>query len=168
MFMDKLRGMHESDPLAFEVYVRRVASMIEDQSREEGRTDPRENPAAPMRLISSRERSAGAAGSGTASAGRAQAGCSRQRPGRSPKWRQAQLLLGWPICQSWLPPVVVSALLPNDVAAVPAWTWHQMIAADDDLSVFRVTDRPIHDAFGLFRAEETDTMPTASAAQAGD
>ena len=48
MFMDKLRAMHESDPLAFEVYVRRVASMIEDQSREEDRTDPRENPAAPM------------------------------------------------------------------------------------------------------------------------
>jgi hypothetical protein len=45
MFMDNLRGMHESDPLAFEVCVRHVASMIEDQRREEGRTDPRENPA---------------------------------------------------------------------------------------------------------------------------
>ena len=27
-FMDKLRGMHEQDPLAFEVCVRRIASMI--------------------------------------------------------------------------------------------------------------------------------------------
>ena len=45
MFMDKLRGMHEDDPLAFEVCVRQIASMIEDQRREEGRTDPRGNPA---------------------------------------------------------------------------------------------------------------------------
>jgi hypothetical protein len=33
MFIDKLRGMHENDPLAFEVCVRHVASMIEDQRR---------------------------------------------------------------------------------------------------------------------------------------
>jgi hypothetical protein len=45
MFMDKLRRMHEDDPLALEVCVRHVASMIEDQRREEGRADPRENPA---------------------------------------------------------------------------------------------------------------------------
>jgi hypothetical protein len=45
MFMEKLRGMHTDDALAFEVCVRHVASMIEDQRREEGRTDPRENPA---------------------------------------------------------------------------------------------------------------------------
>jgi hypothetical protein len=45
MFMDKLRGMHEDDALAFELCVRHVASMIEDQRREEGRTDPRGNPA---------------------------------------------------------------------------------------------------------------------------
>ena len=45
-------------------------------------------------------------------------------------------------------------LLPNDVAAIPAWTWHQLTAADDDLIVFRGTDRPIHDAFGLFQTEE--------------
>jgi len=57
------------------------------------------------------------------------------------------------------------ALFPNDVAAIPAWTWHQMIAADDDLILFRVTDRPIHDAFGLFRVEETDILPGAPAAQ---
>jgi len=43
--MDKLRGMHEDDPLAFEVCLRHVASIIEDQRRQEGRTDPRENPA---------------------------------------------------------------------------------------------------------------------------
>jgi hypothetical protein len=45
VFMDKLRRMYEDDPLAFEVCVRHVASMIEDQRREEGRTDPREKPA---------------------------------------------------------------------------------------------------------------------------
>jgi hypothetical protein len=45
MFMERLRGMHADDALAFEVCVRHVASMIEDQRREEGRTDPRENPA---------------------------------------------------------------------------------------------------------------------------
>jgi hypothetical protein len=43
MFMEKLRGMHADDALAFEVCVRHVASMIEDQRRDEGRTDPREN-----------------------------------------------------------------------------------------------------------------------------
>ncbi|MGH3186481.1 MAG: hypothetical protein ACRDPY_34995 [Streptosporangiaceae bacterium] len=42
MFMDKLRGMHVDDPLAFEVCVQHVASMIEDQRRKEDRTDPRE------------------------------------------------------------------------------------------------------------------------------
>jgi gentisate 1,2-dioxygenase len=46
------------------------------------------------------------------------------------------------------------ALLPDDVAAIPAWTWHQLIASDRELVLFRVTDRPIHDAFGLFQAEE--------------
>ena len=40
-FMGKLRGMHAQDPLAFEVCVRHVASMIEDQRRREGHTDPR-------------------------------------------------------------------------------------------------------------------------------
>ena len=43
MFMGKLRGMYSDDPLAFEVCVRHVASVIEDQRRGEGRTDPREN-----------------------------------------------------------------------------------------------------------------------------
>ena len=40
-FMERLRGMHHDDPLAFEVCVRHVASVIEDQRREEGKTDPR-------------------------------------------------------------------------------------------------------------------------------
>jgi gentisate 1,2-dioxygenase len=47
-------------------------------------------------------------------------------------------------------------LLPNDAAAIPAWTWHQL-TAHDELVIFRMTDRPIHDAFGLFRAEATDS-----------
>jgi hypothetical protein len=41
-FMDTLRGMHAQDPLAFEVCVRHVASVIEDQRRQEGHTDPRD------------------------------------------------------------------------------------------------------------------------------
>lgn len=44
VFMEKLRGMYQDDPLAFEVCVRHVASVIEDQRREEGKTDPRQNP----------------------------------------------------------------------------------------------------------------------------
>jgi gentisate 1,2-dioxygenase len=47
-------------------------------------------------------------------------------------------------------------LLPNDVAAIPAWTWYRLSAHDHELVVFRVTDRPIHDAFGLFRSEVVD------------
>jgi len=43
-FMGKLRGMYDEDALAFEVCVRHVASMIEDQRRGEGQADPRENP----------------------------------------------------------------------------------------------------------------------------
>jgi hypothetical protein len=42
-FMEKLRRMHEEDPLAFEVCVRHVASAIEDQRRSEGKADPRDN-----------------------------------------------------------------------------------------------------------------------------
>ena len=45
MFMDKLRRMYAEDALAFEVCVRHVASIIEDQRRGEGNNDPRENPA---------------------------------------------------------------------------------------------------------------------------
>jgi hypothetical protein len=43
-FMEQLRVMHGADPLAFEVCVRHVASVIEDQRREEGKADPREDP----------------------------------------------------------------------------------------------------------------------------
>ena len=44
-FMEKLRGMCREDELAFEICVRHVASVIEDQRRTEGRADPREEPA---------------------------------------------------------------------------------------------------------------------------
>jgi hypothetical protein len=40
-FMEKLRGLHDADPLAFEVCVRHVASVIENQRRDEGKADPR-------------------------------------------------------------------------------------------------------------------------------
>ncbi len=48
-------------------------------------------------------------------------------------------------------------LHPNDVAAIPAWTWHQLTTIGHELVVFRMTDRPINDAFGLYRTEATDT-----------
>ena len=60
------------------------------------------------------------------------------------------------------------ALRGNDVAAIPAWTWHQLTADDHDLVLLRVTDRPIHDAFGLYRteeAEEADSLPSTSTIQ---
>jgi hypothetical protein len=41
-FMERLRRMHDDDPLAFEVCVRHVAAAIEDQRRSEGRADPRD------------------------------------------------------------------------------------------------------------------------------
>jgi hypothetical protein len=41
-FMERLRRMHDDDPLAFEVCVRHVAAAIEDQRRIEGRADPRD------------------------------------------------------------------------------------------------------------------------------
>ena len=44
-FMENLRSMYDVDPLAFEICVRHVASVIEDQRLEEGKTDPRESPA---------------------------------------------------------------------------------------------------------------------------
>ena len=43
--MGKLRGMHAQDPLAFEVCGRHGASVIEDQRRKKGRTDPRDDAA---------------------------------------------------------------------------------------------------------------------------
>jgi hypothetical protein len=41
-FMERLRRMHDDDPLAFEVCVRHVAAAIEDHRRSEGRADPRD------------------------------------------------------------------------------------------------------------------------------
>jgi hypothetical protein len=41
-FMGKLRQMHDDDPLAFEVCVRHVAAVIEDQRMGEGKDDPRD------------------------------------------------------------------------------------------------------------------------------
>jgi hypothetical protein len=41
-FMDRLRRMHDDDPLAFEVCVRHVAATIEDQRRSENKADPRD------------------------------------------------------------------------------------------------------------------------------
>ena len=40
-FMEKLSGMHEADPLAFEICIRHVATVIEDRRRQEGKADPR-------------------------------------------------------------------------------------------------------------------------------
>jgi gentisate 1,2-dioxygenase len=44
-------------------------------------------------------------------------------------------------------------LLPCDVAAIPAWMWHQVTATNQELVLLRVTDRPVHEAFGLYRSE---------------
>jgi hypothetical protein len=44
-FMEKLRDMCRDDELAFEICIRHVASVIEDQRRVEGKNDPREDPA---------------------------------------------------------------------------------------------------------------------------
>ena len=42
-FVDELRGMQAQDPLASKVCLRHVASVIEDQRRKEGHTDPRDD-----------------------------------------------------------------------------------------------------------------------------
>jgi gentisate 1,2-dioxygenase len=42
---------------------------------------------------------------------------------------------------------------PNDVIAVPAWRWHEICAGHEELVVFEMSDRPVHDALGLYRAE---------------
>jgi hypothetical protein len=41
----------------------------------------------------------------------------------------------------------------------------ELTADDHDLVLLRLTDRPIHDAFGLHRAEETDSLPRTSTVQ---
>jgi hypothetical protein len=45
-------GMHAQDSLAFEVCVRHVASVIEDQRRKEGHADPRDDRAPDIQLWS--------------------------------------------------------------------------------------------------------------------
>ena len=42
---------------------------------------------------------------------------------------------------------------PNDVVAVPAWRWHEIHAGREELVLFEISDRPVQDAFGLFRAD---------------
>ena len=37
---------------------------------------------------------------------------------------------------------------------VPGRSGYQLTASDSELVLFRLTDRPIHDAFGLFQAQE--------------
>jgi gentisate 1,2-dioxygenase len=47
----------------------------------------------------------------------------------------------------------------HDGIATPNWTWHQFIntSKNDPAFLFTVTDRPILDAFGLYREQaETD------------
>jgi gentisate 1,2-dioxygenase len=39
------------------------------------------------------------------------------------------------------------------VAAIPAWTWHQVTAGEQELVLLKVTDRPVHEALGLYRSE---------------
>jgi hypothetical protein len=43
---------------------------------------------------------------------------------------------------------------PAGPERIPAWTWHQLTAGEGGLVLLRLTDRPIHDAFGPYRAEE--------------
>ena len=44
-------------------------------------------------------------------------------------------------------------LRTHDVVAIPSWTWHQLCSAGDEVVLFRMSDRPVQDAFGLHRAE---------------
>ncbi len=45
------------------------------------------------------------------------------------------------------------ALAPNDVVAIPSWTWHELRAGTEELVLFRISDRPTQEAFGLHRLE---------------
>ena len=42
---------------------------------------------------------------------------------------------------------------PNDVVAVPAWRWHEIRAGREELVLFEISDRPVQEAFGLYRAD---------------
>ena len=44
-------------------------------------------------------------------------------------------------------------LRTHDVVAIPSWTWHQLCSRGTRSSCFRMSDRPVQEAFGLFRAE---------------
>jgi gentisate 1,2-dioxygenase len=44
-------------------------------------------------------------------------------------------------------------LRTNDVVAIPAWAPHRFVARDEELVLFRMTDRPVHEALGLYRIE---------------
>ena len=41
----------------------------------------------------------------------------------------------------------------------------ELTASDRELVLLRVTDRPIHDAFGRYRAEEADSLPSTPTIQ---
>lgn len=47
------------------------------------------------------------------------------------------------------------ALTPNDVVAIPSWTWHEVHAGTQELVLFRISDRPVQEALGLHRQETT-------------
>ena len=49
-------------------------------------------------------------------------------------------------------------LRTNDVVALPSWTWHQLCSAGDEVVLFRISDRPVQDAFGLYRAETAEDL----------
>ena len=48
---------------------------------------------------------------------------------------------------------VEKTLQRNDVAVVPAWRRHEIDAGADGLVLFRITDRPVLETFGLYRSE---------------
>ena len=37
--------------------------------------------------------------------------------------------------------------------AVPSWRWHEIRAGHEELVLFEISDRPVHDAFGIYRAD---------------
>ena len=88
----------------------------------------------------------------------------RRSPARCAAWRRAPARRGGgrrrARCGSWreAPGRSLSTASPttsglNDVIAVPAWRWHEIRAGHEELVLFEISDRPVHDALGLFRAE---------------
>jgi gentisate 1,2-dioxygenase len=43
----------------------------------------------------------------------------------------------------------------GDTFVVPSWTWHEHASAGGEAVLFSYNDRPIIDAFGLFREEQS-------------